>query len=90
MPQNLCPVCGGGFGAYTAPEARCKCPQEGELDQKRAKQIRAKLSVMVDDLNAINAENGPSTSEDAWMRTIIMMLEDVMEWPDFNPQSKEE
>jgi hypothetical protein len=23
--KNLCSACGGGFGGYTAPEARCKC-----------------------------------------------------------------
>src|SRR5688572_16111375 len=23
--QNICGKCGGGFGEYTAPEARCKC-----------------------------------------------------------------
>lgn len=42
--QNLCGKCGGGFGQYTAPEARCRCSTENKTPEKK-KALRHALAV---------------------------------------------
>jgi hypothetical protein len=42
--QNLCGKCGGGFGQYTAPEARCTCSKQVHSPEQK-KPIRHALAV---------------------------------------------
>lgn len=47
MPKNECILCGGGFGGYTAPEARCECKEPLTASQKekleRQKDVKHQL-----------------------------------------------